>query len=71
LIDFVGALQYDKLNRGMWLGTNQGLYFYDLNTETLKVPFGDQSSNAISGIVGSAIDEKTNYGLVAPKVFMQ
>ncbi len=58
LIDFVGALQYDKLNRGMWLGTNQGLYFYDLNTETLKVPFGDQSSNAISGIVGSAIDEK-------------
>jgi ligand-binding sensor domain-containing protein len=57
LIDFVGALQYDKINRGMWLGTNQGLYFYDLNTETLKIPFSDQSSSAISNIVGSAIDE--------------
>ena len=57
LIDFVGALQYDKINRGMWLGTNQGLYFYDLNTETLTVPFHDRSSTAISNIIGSAIDE--------------
>ncbi len=57
LIDFVGALQYDKRNRGMWVGTNQGLYFYDPDTETLKIPFSDKSSSAISNIVGSAIDE--------------
>ena len=56
LIDFVGALQYDTINRGMWLGTNQGLYFYDLNTEKLTVPFDDRSSTAISNIIGSAID---------------
>ena len=26
-IDFIGALAYDSINNGMWIGANQGLFF--------------------------------------------
>lgn len=54
--DFVGALTYDKRNQGMWIGTNQGLFFYDLESDSLQIPFRDNASNNINGIIGSMID---------------
>lgn len=56
LPDFVGALSYDRRNKGMWIGTNQGLFFYDLESDSLQIPFRDNASNNINGIIGSMID---------------
>ena len=39
LLYHVGALAYDKYNDGMWIGTNDGLFFYDFQTRTLLLPF--------------------------------
>ena len=32
--NFIGSLCFDKLNDGMWIGTAEGLSFYDLNRNT-------------------------------------
>lgn len=56
LVDFVGALSYDQQNNGMWIGTNQGLFFYDIDQELLQKPFRDGLSDHINGIIGSVID---------------
>lgn len=56
LLDFVGALTYDKRNNGMWIGSNQGLFFYDLERDSLQIPFRDNMSDKINGIIGSVID---------------
>ena len=37
--NFAGALVYDPINDGMWLGTNDGLFFYDLKRQQLIEPF--------------------------------
>lgn len=37
-IDFIGALAYDSINNGMWIGANQGLFFYDLAHKQLCSP---------------------------------
>lgn len=62
-IDFIGALTYDKRNNGMWIGTNQGLFFYDIARDSLQVPFSDQQSNHINGIIGSTIDSDNRLWL--------
>lgn len=56
LVNFVGALSFDPLNNGMWIGTNQGLYFYDIEKDSLQRPFRDNLSDQINGIIGSVID---------------
>ena len=38
-LNFAGALVYDPINDGMWLGTNDGLFFYDLKRQQLIEPF--------------------------------
>ena len=62
-INFIGALTYDKRNNGMWIGTNQGLFFYDIARDSLQVPFSDQQSNHINGIIGSTIDSDNRLWL--------
>ena len=37
LLYFVGALAYDERNDGMWIGTNAGLFFYDLKRKQLEI----------------------------------
>ena len=56
LLDFVGALAYDRYNNGMWIGTNQGLFFYDIDRDSLQKPFRDNQSDQINGVIGSVID---------------
>lgn len=57
-INFVGSLTYDPINKGMWLGTNQGLYFYDLTHEKLTVPLPNGTAENIHGCIGAIIDQK-------------
>lgn len=56
-IDFIGALMYDPINKGVWIGANQGLYFYDLDKAQLISPFADKAAENIHGSIGSIIDK--------------
>lgn len=57
-IDFIGALIYDPINNGIWIGANQGLYFYDIAQEKVVSPLTDKVSKSIHGCIGSIIDRK-------------
>lgn len=57
LIDFVGTLTYDSINNGMWIGANQGVYFYDLTTNKPLSPFANHAAENIHGCIGSIIDK--------------
>lgn len=56
-IDFVGALVYDPINKGMWIGANQGIYLYDLNTKKVISPLPAHTAKNIHGCIGSIIDK--------------
>lgn len=56
-IDFVGALTYDSINNGMWIGANQGLFFYDITADRLTSPLPQQAAEKIRGCIGSIIDK--------------
>lgn len=53
LLSFVGALACDPINDGMWIGTNDGLFFYDQKRRRLIEPF-DGCLN-VRGCIGSLI----------------
>lgn len=38
LTRFVGALAYDSINDGLWIGTNDGLFFYDFRGRRMMDP---------------------------------
>ncbi len=50
---FTGALAYDKLSGGLWIGTNEGIFFYNYRTKKLEEAFKDCRN--VSGCVGSLI----------------
>lgn len=52
-ISFIGALAYDRFNDGMWIGANDGLFFYDMKTKRLEEPFKD--CRDVRGCIGSVI----------------
>lgn len=56
-IDFIGALTYDPINKGVWIGANQGLYFYDLTKSQLISPLAGKAAENIHGSIGSIIDK--------------
>ena len=53
MLTFIGALAYDGINHGMWIGANEGLFFYNLNTRTIEDPFPDCRN--IRGCIGSLV----------------
>lgn len=57
-IDFVGVLIYDPINKGMWIGANQGLYFYDSANEQIISPLPEKVAENIHGCIGSIIDKE-------------
>ncbi len=59
---YIGALQYDALNHGMWIGTSIGLFFYDMETKHLIEPFPNAYEN-VKGAIGAAIDSKKHLWL--------
>lgn len=52
-LNFAGALVYDPINDGMWLGTNDGLFFYDLKRQQLIEPF--KGCLDVRGCIGNLI----------------
>ena len=56
LLNFAGALAYDPINDGMWLGTNDGLFFYDMKRRQLIEPF--KGCLNVRGCIGSLITRK-------------
>jgi signal transduction histidine kinase/ligand-binding sensor domain-containing protein/CheY-like chemotaxis protein/AraC-like DNA-binding protein len=68
--DFIGSLCFDNLNLGMWVGTAEGLSFFDLQKQTftnLALPTDRLPNNSL---VGMLIDRKqrlwigTHHGLI-------
>ena len=61
---FAGALAYDPINDGMWLGTNDGLFFYDLKHQQITEPF--KGCLNVRGCIGALItkDGKLLMGCV-------
>ncbi len=56
-IDFTGFLINDSINGLMWMGTNDGVYVYDFNRDSLDVPFGKEALS-VRGSIGAAIDNE-------------
>ena len=56
MTDFVGLLEYDSQKNLLWVGSNQGLFQYDLRTRVYTVA----TQEPISGCIGSCIDKKRN-----------
>ena len=52
---FIGALAYDAINDALWIGSNDGIFLYDLKTRKLVEPF--DGCHLIRGCVGSIIDK--------------
>lgn len=63
-LNFAGALAYDPINDGMWLGTNDGLFFYDLKHQQITEPF--KGCLNVRGCIGALItkDGKLLMGCV-------
>lgn len=63
-LNFAGVLVYDPINDGMWLGINDGLFFYDLKRQQLIEPF--RGCLNVRGCIGSLItrDGKLLMGCV-------
>lgn len=57
-IDFIGSLTYDPINKGVWIGANQGLYFYDFASRQVSSPLPEHAAEEIHGCVGSLIDKE-------------
>ena len=53
LTNFVGALAYDPINDGMWIGSNDGMFFYRYATSELEDPF--EGCRNVRGCIGSII----------------
>lgn len=57
-IHFIGALAYDSINHGMWIGARQGIYFYDFKKQKTVSPLSIGKNENISGCIGSIIDRE-------------
>lgn len=56
MLSFIGALAYDAINDGMWIGSNDGLFFYDVKRQQLIEPF--PHSLDIRGCIGSLVTKE-------------
>ncbi len=57
-LDFIGTLTYDPINKGMWIGANQGIYYCDLETNQVYAPLSNGGSDKLHGYIGSVIDRE-------------
>ena len=53
LTKFIGALAYDPINDGLWIGSNDGMFFYRFKTRQMEEPF-DGCQN-VRGCIGSIV----------------
>ncbi|MDO4163083.1 MAG: two-component regulator propeller domain-containing protein [Bacteroides sp.] len=57
-IYFIGALIYDPINNGMWIGARDGIYFYDFARQKIVSPLPKQVNANIHGCIGTIIDRE-------------
>lgn len=57
-VDFIGSVCYDRINKGVWIGANPGIYFYDLVADRMFSPFSDTGDGSANGAIGALIDTK-------------
>lgn len=57
-IDFIGSICYDPINKGIWIGANPGIYFYDLVADHMFSPFPNPDAANVYGVIGTLIDTK-------------
>ncbi len=64
LLNFVGSMVYDAVNDGVWIGTNDGLFFFDMKAKRLLHPF--KGCLNVRGCIGSLVtkDHKLFMGCV-------
>ncbi len=56
-IYFVSSLHYDPINDLMWIGTDWGIYYYDIQSEQLHSPFENEKiASQIHRALGAVID---------------
>ena len=55
IINYVGALAYDPINNGLWIGSNGGIYFYRFDTWQLEEPY--EGCRDVRGCIGSLVDK--------------
>ena len=55
ITNYIGALAYDKYNNALWIGSNDGIFLYNLESGELENPF--VGNNLIRGCVGALIDK--------------
>jgi ligand-binding sensor domain-containing protein/AraC-like DNA-binding protein len=53
LTNFVGALAYDPINDGLWIGSNDGIFFYRFKTREMEEPF--DGCRDVRGCIGSIV----------------
>ena len=58
LTNYIGSLAYDKYHDALWIGSNDGVFYYDLKTGVLRDPF--KGNRTIRGCIGSHIDRDGN-----------
>lgn len=54
--NYVGALAYDSRNDALWIGSNDGIFLYDLKTGRIEDPF--EGNRTIHGCIGAHIDRE-------------
>ena len=54
MLDFTGAVEYDSRNSLLWIGSNQGIFFYDKGKGTFLPALEEQPT----GCIGSMIDSR-------------
>lgn len=64
-IDFIGSLTYDSINNGIWVGANPGIFFYDLELDSIFSPLNQRVDEKASGCIGSLIDSRNRLWMGA------
>lgn len=73
-LDYIAIIKYDSINKGMWIGTNRNIFFFDDKTRTMRTPLPESVTKNIKGVLGCMIDDNeilwmgTSRGLVQVKL---
>lgn len=65
--NFIGSLYYDEINNGVWIGTLDGLYFYNITRNKLEViPLVTDKYTNLT-MIGMSIDRKNRLWIGTSK----
>lgn len=54
--NYIGSLTYDPIHDALWIGSNDGVFLYDLKTGRLDEPF--EENRLVRGSIGAIIDHQ-------------